>query len=234
MRSNYAIVLPLIVATTPLYAQQAQETRPVLSERYTVSGPVEAVQEATARSEMANDEQLERFSKHEGPFDTFVRSDPVLQNVTWEYGHCTDIFSLLPPPMENWGLRSETLVVHKPQIDETRIEVSYVTFGAPDSDEPPAEKSVTIEISADQAQVEALAKIFNDPGLRPVLLTEGPYGYPIQPYAATSTMLGNYIVNVTGTGEDNAALYFRQMLRCAIENGLIADGVDPATLRNEP
>ncbi len=235
--TSVATLCGLILGATGLAAQDAS-TRPVLSEAYVVDGLMMGITEATERSNAAAAEQMTRYSQHDGPFESFVRTDPILQQVRWSYGTCTDMLSLVPPPMEGWGLRSETLAVQFPNITDTFVEVSYVTFDAPQDgqggDLYASEQSVTITINADPAAAVTIGMGFADPNLRAALLTDGPYGYPILPYGGHSTLLGPYLVDVTGTGTENTALYFEHMIRCAIDNDLIADGLDPTTLSEMP
>ncbi|WP_417247447.1 hypothetical protein [Celeribacter sp.] len=235
--TSVATLCGLILGATGLAAQDAS-TRPVLSDAYVMDGLMMGIAEATERSKAAAAEQMTRYSQHDGPFESFVRNDPVLQRVSWPYGTCTDMLSLVPPPMEGWGLRSETLAVQSPNITDKFVEVSYVTFDASDDgqgdDLYASEQSVTITINADPAAAVTIGMGFTEPNMRAALLTDGPYGYPILPYGGHSTLLGPYLVDVTGTGIESSALYFDEMIRCAIDNGLIANGLDPATLTELP
>jgi hypothetical protein len=235
--TSVATLCGLILGATSVAAQDAP-TRPVLSEAYVVDGLMAGIAEATERSKAGNAEQMERYSQHDGPFESFVRNDPILQQVSWPYGTCTDMLSLVPPPMEGWGLRSETLAVQSPNITDTFVEVSYVTLDATNDGQGDnlyaSEQSVTMTINADPAVAVTIGMGFTDANMRAALLIDGPYGYPILPYGGHSTLLGPYLVDVTGTGAENAALYFDEMIRCAIDNGLIAEGLDPATLSKTP
>ena len=226
LTTSLFLVLPAIAM-----AQEATK-RPVLSDVYVASDPLDAVAQAMLRSKLAEDEQLARFQAHDGGIDTFVRNDPILQRVSWPYETCTDLTSLLPSPIDGWGLRSETLSNQAPNISDSFLQISFVTFDpSPDlrgNDVFATEQSVTITINADPGASAAFGIGFTDPALRDMLLTEGPYGYPILPYGGHSTLLGPYLVDVSGTGTENAALYFDRMVRCAIESGLIAEGLDPA------
>jgi hypothetical protein len=231
--TSIAALCGLVLGATSVAAQEAR-TRPVLSGAYVADSLMASIAEATARSKVANKEQIQRFSQYEGTVETFVRSDPILQQVSWPYGACTDMLSLVPPPMEGWGLRSETLAVQALNITDTFVEIGYVTFDALDEghggDLHATEQSVSITINADPAAAGAFGIGFSDPNMRAALLTDGPHGYPILPYGGHSTLLGPYLVDVTGTGPENAALYFEKMIGCAIDNGLIAEGLDPETL----
>jgi len=227
-----------LILGAPGVAAQDAPNRPVFSEAYVVDGLMAGIAEATARSKAAAAEQMTRFSQYEGALEAFVRNDPILQQVNWPYGTCTDMLSLVPPPMDGWGLRSETLAIQTPNITDTFVEVSYVTFDASDDgqgdDVSAGEQSVTITINADPAAAVTFGIGFTDPNMRAALLTDGPYGYPILPYGGHTTLLGSYLVDVTGTDTEDAALYFGHMIRCAIDNDLIAKGLDPATLSEMP
>lgn len=210
-----------------------------MSEPYVAENFVLAVAEATLRSEAANTEQLMRFSQHEGAWDTFTRTDPILQQVSWPYGKCTDLTSLIPPPDDGWGLRSETLLVSMsaPKTSDERVEVSFNYLDPSpeltDEDVFQTSQSVTITITSNPAASVAIKQSLANPALRDVMFTQGPYGYPVMPFG-NAALLGNYTVDVVGTGMEHPSRYFAKIVKCAIDNGLIADGVDPAEFTEEP
>jgi hypothetical protein len=90
------------------------------------------------------------------------------------------MLSLVPPPMEGWGLRSETLAVQSPNITDTFVEVSYVTLDATNDAQGDnlyaSEQSVTMTISADPAVAVTIGMGFTDANMRAALLIDGPYG----------------------------------------------------------
>lgn len=229
-----ATTLALLLAS--MSAAHAQEARPVFSDPYTVADAAEAKAELEARWEAAEAEQMARFSTHEGDLSDFVRTDPILQAVTWEYGACTDMVSLLPPPMDDWGLGSNVESTRMTLEDE-RAEVFYKTFDASlPSDDPDffgTEESVVVRINDQPEMVELTKMRMENEMMRDLAYDEGPYGYPIEKFG-NRALLGKYTVDVTGTDEALALAYFTQMIGCAIEGGLIAEGIDPATLRDTP
>jgi len=217
-------------------AASAQDARPVFSEPYTVADAAEAKAALEARWAAAEAEQRARFSAHEGDLDDFVRTDPILQAVGWEYGTCTDMVSLLPPPMDGWGLGSN--IQSTPMtLDEQRAEVFYKIFdvGLP-SDDPDffgTEESVVIRINDQPEMVELTKMRMENEMMREIAYDAGPYGYPIEKFG-NRAVLGKYTVDVSGTDEASALAYFTQIIGCAIDGGLIADGLDPASLRDTP
>ncbi len=217
---------------------QDMPNRPILSERHVEPDVVTAIAAARERSVLANQEQIDRFSQFEGAIEDFKRTDPVLQQVSWPYGTCTDLHSLVPPPFDGWGLRSETLANEIQETAETFFVINYVTFdqssGLQDDDLYRAEQTVSISINGAPEVSTSFEMQYANPDLRNVLFVDGPYGYPVLPYDLNSAVLGQYLVRVTGTGEENATKYFQQIVRCAIDNGLIAKGIDPETLQDTP
>ena len=233
-----AVTCTAIFSATSLIAQDTIK-RPVLSDPYTVENVVSAIAEATMRSKTADTEQLARFSQHEGAWDTFTRTDSILQQVSWPYGDCTDLTSLIPPPDDGWGLRSETLIVSlsAPKISDERAEVSFTYLDpSPEligDDVFKTSQTVTITITSNPAASAAIKQSLANPALRDAMFTPGPYGYPVLPFS-NAALLGDYTVDVVGTGMEHPSRYFAKIVKCAIDNGLIAEGVDPAELTEEP
>ncbi|MEM8537051.1 MAG: hypothetical protein AAGF56_04230 [Pseudomonadota bacterium] len=208
----------------------------MFSEPYMAANAVEALAEREARWEAAEAEQMVRFTSHEGDMADFVRTDPILQAVSWDYGTCIDMVSLLPPPMDGWGLGSNAKSVRM-VADDQRAEIFYKTFD-PDlsSDHPDffrSERSVVVRISDQPAMVEITKMRLENEMMREAAYNEGPYGYPIERFG-NRAVLGKYTVDVSGTDDAMALAYFTQIIGCAIDNGLIADGLDPASLRDTP
>ena len=202
--------------------------QPVLSDRYEVADAMAAMEEVMSRWDAAQAEQQARYSAFDGDFSDFVRSDPIFQDVTWQYGACIDLVSLIPPPAENWAIRSE-FAGRENSITEERAEIFFVSYNpALESDHPDfwsGQKTVTIRITSAPEQTQSLLMMLSEPMLRDAMFEPGPFGYPKQRFANT-TLLGPYKVDVTGTGEEAPAQYFEQIVGCAIDNGLIAEGVE--------
>ena len=95
------------VLTSTLGYAEAQETRPIFSESYSVADAMAAYSEIDRRWDEAQAEQQSRFAAFEGDHADFVRSDPILQDVEWPYEECTSVVSLIPPPMPGWGISSD-------------------------------------------------------------------------------------------------------------------------------
>lgn len=162
-----------------------------------------------------------------------------VEPITWDYGTCTNARTLIPSPLEGWGLMNDTSVGEWPiNVDNARL----VLTKAGDPHDPPtlgrsATDSTAIYISSGTATVKALQDMYNNEQLRPSFFEPGPYNYPVRkgvPGALhQEVLLGPYRVLVDGNNADNGE-YFRQIIKCAIESGLIADGVDPLSLRDTP
>jgi len=239
MSHNKTRILSTVIlaglSQTPYVMAQEASPRPILSELFTSPDIVTAIAEATVRSKAANEHQMQRFTEHEGPMEDFERNDPILQQVSWPYGTCTDLMSLVPPPMEGWGLRSETLANERFETADTFFAINYVTFDQSNGDDYPGrEQSISITINGAPDVSTTFEMAIANPALRDTIFVDGPFGYPVSPYDMNSAVLGSYLVKVVGTGETNAPLYFQEIMRCAIDNDLIAKGVDPATLTDTP
>lgn len=219
----FALAATLTLASTA----RAQDTQPIFSEPYEVTDARQAMDEVRARWKAAQTQQMERYSKHTGTLEDFVRSDPIVQDVSWPYGACTDMLSLIPAPLEGWGLRS-SMPFPKNPIGEEQAEISYMTYDAAGK-----EVSVTINLSSATANVQALENMMSNEQMRAVAFDAGPYNHPIGKYGS-GALIGNVVVNISGTGEKPAAEYLSVMIKCAIESGFIAKGLDPSTLRNDP
>ncbi len=207
-------------------------SQPVLSERYEVADAMAAMQTVMDRWDAAQAEQQARFGAFDGDFADFVRTDPILQDVTWPYGSCTDLVSLIPPPAENWAIRSEFALRDNP-VTPDRAEIFFVSYDPTRASDDPNfwtdSKTVTIRITSSPDQTQSLQMMLSEPMMRDAMFEPGPFGYPKQRFA-NATLLGPYLVDVTGTGEEAPAQYFEQIVGCAIDSGLIAEGVDRATL----
>ena len=212
----------------------AQDGRPVFSDPYEVADVVAALVEVKARHEQTQADLFEAYSQFEGKLEDFERTDPILQQVTWSYETCTDLHSLFPPPLEGWGVRSDAPWTTLP-VDDMRGEIYFVTFD-PLLDQKTAEmseKSVYIQITANAATVEAHKMGLSNEILRDIKFEPGPYNYPVLRHVG-GTLLGDYLVSISGSDPEVESAYLAEMISCAIQNDLIAEGIDPATLRDEP
>lgn len=215
---------------------QAQEPRPVMSTPYIADNANAAYGEIRSRWLIAQAEQQVRYSAFEGTLEEFVRSDPVLQAVSWPYGACIDMLSLIPPPLEGWGLRSEAPFTKNP-VEDIRAEVSMVTYDqnltSDDPDFYASERSVyiTVGVSPDSKAFWDMA--LSQPALRDAMLEPGPYNYPVT-IMGGGVLLGDVLVSINATDEADRLAYLEKMIGCAINNDMIAQGIDRATLKEEP
>ncbi len=215
---------------------QADEARPVFSEPYSVSDARAAFAEIDMRWDMAEAEQQARFMAFNGKIEDFVRSDPILQQVSWDYDTCINLISLIPPPLKGWGLRSEASFVEIP-VSDTGAQVEYVRYGAglgsADEGFYPSEESVSVVLSNSSDMVQFFDTMMAQEMLRDASFDQGPFNYPLLKHS-NKTLLGDITVDVTATRPEDAQLYLQEIIGCAIKNGMIAAGVDPDALRSQP
>ena len=158
-----------------------------------------------------------------------------LESVTWPYGPCTDAASLIPPPLDGWGMHNDMSPGEWPiETDNARISYSYFDNSLePNTPEYRASKQyAAIYVASDPSIVEALETMLEKPVFRETNFEPGPYNYPVRKNMA-SALPGKYIVQVDGKG-DTADEYLARIIRCGIDSGLIAKGIDSASLRDTP
>ena len=160
-----------------------------------------------------------------------LSSSGEIEQLSWEYGPCTDAASLIPPPLEGWGLLNDTPLGEWPiGPDNARITYSFVdeTLDPNSAEYGQSRQNVSIYISSDAAQVEGLQTFLSNPQLRDGMFEAGPFNYPVQKHAM-GTLLGTFIVQGDGHGDD-VGEYFETIIKCGIESGLIAEGIAPDSL----
>lgn len=96
-------------------------------------------------------------------------------------------------------------------------------------DEIMARDAVSVRVTANAAQGQMWDMAMDNDVMRDQMLVEGPFGYPLM-MMQNATMLGTYHADVSGTDEASTALFLENIIGCAIDNGVLANGVDPATL----
>jgi hypothetical protein len=207
-----------------------------MSAPYTVDDARVAYDEVRSRWVAAQQEQQARYSAFDGELKDFVRSDPILQAVSWPYGTCADMLGLIPPPMDGWGLRSEAPFTTNP-VEDSRAEVWMVTYGqsltSDDDDFFASERSVHIRVGISPDSKAFWDMALSQAGMRDAMFEPGPYSYPVT-IAGADVLLGDVLVSVSSTDVTAKLSYLERIIGCAIESGMIAEGVDPAELTEEP
>lgn len=195
----------------------------------TASGPSDALGQVNARAEIRRLVIME----------TGQDIDEVPLEASWPYGNCTDAASLIPPPLEGWRLFSMSAGEWPQGPDFARMSFSFIEEGtSPGTAEyNDAKQDVSFYISSGTPNVDSMKEAYSNEQLASMMLMPGPYNYPIQKapadYPGRSVLLGDYFVQMDGTGKD-IATYFAAVIECGIANGLVADGVDVNSLRAEP
>lgn len=203
---------------------------------YTAPGPVK-VKDAKEGQALATER---REATPIDPRSPGWRFPARVEPITWDYGTCLNARTLIPSPLEGWGLLNDMSVGEWP-IDDDNARLVLTKAGGPH--DPPslgrsaANDSTAIYISSGTATVKALQDMFSNEQLRPTFFTTGPYNYPVRkgvPGALhQEALLGPYRVLIDGNNADDGE-YFRQIIQCAIKSGLVAEGVDPTSLRDTP
>jgi hypothetical protein len=234
-------------AETPENSAQTEQTTP---EPETVSasveqaapgqtletGPITAANAKEALEKLAARDEKRRMYAYEAGQQIGAEKTAL----SWPYGTCTDAASLIPPPLEGWGTFSDISTGEWPITPENaRITYAYSDETLdPNSAEYGASKhNISIYISTGTPNVDGIRQMYTEPSLRDVMLMPGPYNYPIQKtpedYPGRTVLLGDYLVQLDGTGRDMDQ-YFEMIVKCGIDSGLIADGVDAASLQARP
>ena len=195
----------------------------------TATGPSDALAQVNARAEIRRIVIME----------TGQDIDEVPLEASWPYGNCTDAASLVPPPLEGWRLFSMSAGEWPQGPDFARMSFSFIEEGtSPGTAEyNDAKQDVAFYISSGTPSVDSMKEAYSNPQLTSMMLAPGPYNYPIQKapkdYPGRAVLLGDYFVQIEGTGKDVDA-YFAKVIDCGIKSGLVADGVDTGSLRAEP
>jgi len=163
-----------------------------------------------------------------------------VEPITWDYGNCTNARTLIPSPMQGWGILNDMSVGEWP-IEEGNARFVLTKSGAPL--EPPSlglsgsNDSMSIYISSGTATTKSLQDMLANPQLQETFFEPGPYNYPVRKglpgEAHYETLLGPYRVLMGGNKAYDGE-YFRQVIKCAIDSGLIDESVDAALLRATP
>lgn len=199
------------------------------------SGPNSAPANEVESAQEAQEEAARRREDMPAMAETGQRADAEIEQITWDYGPCTDAASLLPPPPDGWGLLNDTPLGEWPiNAENARINYTYAdeTLEPNTAEYAAALQNLSIYISSGTPSTEALATSLAEPVLRDAQFEPGPYNYPVLRFGR-SVLLGAYFVQLDGTGAELDET-FSKIIRCGIEGGLIAEGVDPATLTISP
>ncbi|MEL6827208.1 MAG: hypothetical protein AAFN91_13245 [Pseudomonadota bacterium] len=231
-----SVAEPIESPSTSLDAASVAVTEEATAIAAPPSGPIEAANVSDARDQLA---QLDQ-SRRAYALQTGSSLGSSIIDVSWDYGPCEDAASLLPPPMETWGIISDLSRGEWPSTAEmARITYTSVddTLDPTSAEYGASKENVSIYISSGTVGVSGMADIYSNEQLKDVMLMPGPFGYPIrktpQGYAGRTVLLGPYLVQLDGTGKDMDR-YFETIVKCGIEGGLIADGVDPSALQVTP
>jgi hypothetical protein len=219
-----------------LDASSVEVTEETISTAAPPSGPIDAANVSHARNQLA---ELDR-ERRAYAMQTGSNLGTSIIDVSWEYGTCLDAASLLPPPFETWGIVSDLSLGEWPATPE----MARITYTSVDESLDPAsaeygasKQNISINISSGTASVSSMADMYSNEQLKGVMLMPGPFGYPIQKtpagFPGRTVLLGPYLVQLDGTGKDMDR-YFETIVKCGIEGGLIAEGVDPSTLQITP
>ncbi len=112
--------------TAPVTAQDVTKQAP-LSELYEEADAQTAYENLDARWDAAYEQlSIDLINNPDGR-DTYVPKYPVLQQVTWPYEACTDVVSLVPPPLEGWAIESRTSWSNNP-VGPDQAVVNYVAY----------------------------------------------------------------------------------------------------------
>ena len=164
--------------------------------------------------------------------------DELLIDVSWPYTNCTDAASLIPPPKESWRLFGLPLGEWPQNTDFARITYSSVNESLPQgtAEYGASKQNISIYISSGTPDVNALKDMYANEQLAPMMLQPGPYNYPVRKtppgFPGRGVLLGDYFVQLDGTGKDMDA-YFATIIRCGIDSGLLAPGVAASTLTDD-
>lgn len=172
-------------------------------------------------------------------YETGQNIDELLIDVSWPYGQCMDAASLIPPPQDGWRVFAMSAGEWPQREDFARITYSSVdenlAQGTPEYQA--SKENFSVYVSSATPDVQAMNDLYTNEQLAEMMLMPGPYNYPIRKvpegFIGRGVLLGDYFVQVDGTGKDLQS-YFAQIIRCGIDNGLIAAGVDTSTLRSTP
>ena len=209
----------------------AQDTRTLISEPYEVSDARAAMDEIMARDDLADQKDQEALMSGEVSASDFVPSQPIFQAISWPDDTCVDLVSLFPSPPEGWAIYSDWGRYENP-IGAERGELFYVSIPDVPLGDPAfvsQQQSVTVRVTANSQHAQLWDMRMENPQMREIGFDEGPFGYPIMKFQ-NATMLGDFHVDVSGTGDENAPKFLEKIIGCAIDSGLLANGVDPETL----
>ncbi|SHH33612.1 hypothetical protein SAMN05444003_2860 [Cognatiyoonia sediminum] len=224
------------VLTSTLGYAEAQDTRPIFSESYSVADALAAYAEIDRRWDEAQAEQQSRFVAFEGDQADFVRSDPILQDVEWPYEECTSVVSLIPPPMPGWGISSDASYVQIPVSDEN-AEVTYIRFDpsltSADREFYQTEEYVSIRVVKSVETQQFFEMMYAQEAMRSAMFDLGPFNYPMMKQT-DGVVLGDVGVAVTATNPETQKAYLELIVGCAIKSGFISELVDPASLKSVP
>ncbi|WP_296418733.1 hypothetical protein [Pseudooctadecabacter sp.] len=230
MSRHSPILTVMAVLATPAIAQ-TPDTQPVFSDPYEVSDARAAMDEIIARDAVADAEAQNLIMSGEVDLASYVPNQPLYQDISWPVDVCTGPLDLFPSPPDGWGIASDWGQRTNP-IDENGGELFYVRPPDLAVDDPNFVRetlSVVVRVTANSQWAPMWDMRIADDTMRDISFDDGPFGYPVM-RMQNATMLGDYYVEVSGTGEDAAPAFLETIIGCAIDGGLLANGVDAGDL----
>ncbi len=228
--------VPIFACLSSAVVAQDATRQPLLSDPITVADAFEAYHLAQDMYRADKDAELERATAHQGDLDTYVRAAPVLYDISWEYGDCTSPAGLIPPPPDGWGIPNAAFPFSWPGEAEN-LWLTYFTYDPeplPGTDAfSETERSLRISATRSPSQLQMLGMMLSSDAMREQMLVEGPYGYPVGKHDG-GMVFGDIHVTVDGSDEVVVQDMMAEIIGCAISNDMVAEGIDPATLRAEP
>lgn len=232
-----ALFLSLFIGTATLAPSLAQANIDE-SERPKFSAPLEAehaLDAFTQAKEIGGAAEADLQSRYLADPDReepHKRTDPILYDVSWPYQACSDINTILPPPMDGWGIRALTAQKSIP-ITETNATVHYYAYADAQNPEDFPKTSVTFKMSSNPADVEGMGIFLSRPEMRSVMFKDGPFGYPVMKMQ-TGALVGDVLVYISATDEVDAEKYLEKIIGCATKSQFLPEGIDAEQLRSEP
>lgn len=96
----------LVLACEAGVAQTDDTERARFSEPLSAQSALDAFTQAAELGEIAETELQKRYLENQDQSEPLKRTDPILYAASWPHDACNSIETLIPPPLEGWGLRA--------------------------------------------------------------------------------------------------------------------------------